>query len=104
MKAKEMVAIRRKLKLSQEKMARLLGVSYVSVNRWENQHSTSVIGAVSDLYDALAEALRRGYRPERILTSSSDKRGRFLLDLFTLAYANKGDSIADKELAALIRG
>ena len=30
--------LRRRLKLSQEEMASLIGVSYVTVSRWENGH------------------------------------------------------------------
>jgi transcriptional regulator with XRE-family HTH domain len=79
---------RKSLGLTQEKMARLLGVSFVSVNRWEGGHSAPV-GATLDLYVALGAALHAGYKPDRILSSASGDRGLFLLHLFTLAYGRK---------------
>ncbi len=47
-----LIAIREKLGLPQEHMARLLGVSFASVNRWEQGH-TAPTGPTLDLYLAL---------------------------------------------------
>lgn len=80
-----MAEIRARLGLSQEHMARLLGVSFASVNRWEGGHSFPV-GATLDVYRALDEALLAGNRPERILLAAERDRGTFLLQLFKMAY------------------
>ena len=37
------ITLRKKLILSQEELAKLLGVSFVSVNRWENGHHEPTI-------------------------------------------------------------
>ena len=63
-------AIRKKLRLSQEQMARLLGVSFVTVNRWEGGHS-SPTGSTLDLYLALNAAMRAGYAPGIILQAAT---------------------------------
>ena len=42
-------------------MARLLGVSFASVNRWEGGRPT---GPTADLYQAIEAAIRRGAAPE----------------------------------------
>jgi transcriptional regulator with XRE-family HTH domain len=86
--SKRLADVRKALGLTQEKMAQLLGVSFVSVNRWEGGHS-SPIGATLDLYEALGAAVQSGHKPHRILSSVSGDRGVFLLHLFTLAYGRK---------------
>ena len=78
--------IRTKLGLSQEQMARLLGVSFASVNRWEGGHS-SPMGPNRDLYLALDSALRAGNSPEMIKKAANAERGVFLYALFRMAYA-----------------
>lgn len=83
----ELVAIRRKLGMTQEQMARLLGVSFVSVNRWEGGHS-SPTGPTLDLYLALNAAIRAGNGPEAIRQAASKERGAFLYCLFRMAYAH----------------
>jgi transcriptional regulator with XRE-family HTH domain len=88
MTPKRLAEIRKALDLSQEKMAQLLGVSFVSVNRWEGGHS-SPVGATLDLYTALGAALQAGHKAARILSAASGDRGQFLLHLFTLAYGRK---------------
>lgn len=50
-----LVEIRSALGLSQEAMAHLLGISFATVNRWENRHS-SPTGAVLEIYRALDAA------------------------------------------------
>ena len=81
-----LAAIRRKLGLSQEQMARLLGVSFVSVNRWEGGHS-SPMSPIQDLYKALDAAIRVGSPPRAILDLSKGERGAFLYALFRMAYS-----------------
>lgn len=79
-------AIRRKLALSQEQMARLLGVSFASVNRWEGGHSGPT-GPTLDLYLAVDAAIRAGNAPEAIRRAADGRRGAFLYALFRMAYA-----------------
>jgi transcriptional regulator with XRE-family HTH domain len=67
-------------------MARLLGVSFASVNRWEAGHS-SPTGPTMDLYQAFAAAIRAGNSPEIIRQAANRERGQFLLALFQMGYA-----------------
>lgn len=83
---KRLIAIRTKLAMTQERMATLLGVSFVSVNRWEGGHS-SPTGPIRDLYLALDAALRAGNAPKIIRQAASGERGAFLYALFRMAYA-----------------
>jgi transcriptional regulator with XRE-family HTH domain len=85
--AAKLAATRKKLNLSQEQMARLLGVSFVSVNRWEGSHS-SPTGPTLDLYVALDAAIRAGNSPEAIRQAANNERGAFLYSLFRMAYAH----------------
>ena len=80
-------AIRKSLDLSQEQMARLLGVSFTSVNRWEGGHS-SPTGPTRDLYLAIDTALRSGNPPAAIHRAADNDRGTFLYALFRMAYAH----------------
>jgi transcriptional regulator with XRE-family HTH domain len=90
--AARLAGVRRKLRLSQEQMAQLLGVSFVSVNRWEGSHSGPT-GPTLDLYMALDAALRAGHPPELIMRAANNERGAFLYTLFRMAYARaKGRS------------
>jgi transcriptional regulator with XRE-family HTH domain len=82
---RHIAAIRKKLGLPQEGMARLLGVSFVTVNRWEGGHSGPT-GPTLDLYLALNAALRAGHPPAVILQSANGERGTFLYALFRMAY------------------
>ena len=50
MKYKDMIiALRNKLIITQEELAKMLGVSYVSVNRWENGHHEPTIKIIRKL-------------------------------------------------------
>ena len=80
-----LTAIRRRLGMSQEQMARLFGVSFASVNRWEGGHS-SPTGPTRDLYLALDAAFRSGQPAEKILRAANGERGVFLYTLFRMAY------------------
>ena len=82
----ELMSIRTQLGLSQEHMARLLGVSFASVNRWEGGHS-GPSGPTLDLYQALAAAIRAGHSPAAIRQAANAERGAFLLALFQMGYA-----------------
>jgi len=84
--SQQLAALRKKLDLSQEEMARLLGVSFVSVNRWEGGHSTPM-GPTRDLYLAIDAAIRAGHPPQRISQAANTDRGTFLYILFRMAYA-----------------
>jgi transcriptional regulator with XRE-family HTH domain len=84
----QLTAIRTKLELSQEQMARLLSVSFASVNRWEGGHS-SPTGPTADLYHAMDAAIRGGTAPQAIRQSANSERGAFLYSLFRMAYARK---------------
>lgn len=83
-----LAVIRNRLGLSQEQMARLLGVSFASVNRWEGGHS-SPTGPTADIYKAIDGAIRGGVAPETILQAANNERGVFLYSLFRMAYARK---------------
>lgn len=87
--AARLVAIRKKLNLPQEHMARLLGVSFASVNRWEGGQSGPT-GPTLDLYLALDGAIRAGNSPSAIVRASNNERGAFLYALFRMAYARTG--------------
>jgi transcriptional regulator with XRE-family HTH domain len=84
-----LAAVRGMLRVSQEQMARVLGVSFASVNRWEGGHSAPT-GPARDLYLAIEGALRAGYAPEVILRAANGERGAFLYRLFRMAYARAG--------------
>lgn len=84
--SERLAAIRRKLRLPQEQMARLLGVSFASVNRWEGGHS-SPTGPIRDLYLALDAAIRAGNAPQTIVHAANNERGAFLYALFRMAYS-----------------
>ena len=84
----QLTGIRSRLAMTQEQMARLLGVSFASVNRWEAGHS-SPTGPALDLYQALNTAIRAGNAPEAIRQAANNERGTFLYALFRMAYARK---------------
>jgi type I restriction enzyme M protein len=81
----ELAKVRGALGLSQEQMARLLGVSFASVNRWEGGHA-SPMGSTQDLYQALQAALAGGASPREIRQAANNERGVFLYLLFRRAY------------------
>ena len=82
---KDFEAVRKKLDLSQEQMARLLGVSFASVNRWEAGHSVPT-KSVKDLYAAIQAALKAGHSAEAIREAANNERGVFLYSLFKMGY------------------
>ena len=87
-----MSAIRRRLGLSQEQMARLVGVSFTSVNRWEGGHSTPT-ASTRDLYVALEAALAAGHTPPAIREAANTERGVFLYNLFRMAYGGSARTV-----------
>lgn len=82
---KDLIKIRQKLGVTQEGMARLLGVSFTSINRWENGHSLPT-GTTAAVYEALKAAFNRGYASGKILAGQPLELGRFMHHLFKLAY------------------
>lgn len=84
-----LLAIRSGLGLTQEKLAQILGCSWVSVSRWEKGHSTPLPG-LADIYRALGDALTAGAAPSGIVQAAQGDRGTFLHKLFTMAYGAKG--------------
>jgi putative transcriptional regulator len=82
---KRLAEIRLQLGLSQEAMGRLLGVSFATVNRWENRHS-SPTGTMLEIYRALDKALRSGRTPGDILGNQSLDAGHRLHHIFQSAY------------------
>lgn len=82
---RRLAEIRTKLGLSQEAMAHLLGVSFATVNRWENRHSAPT-GAVLEVYRALDTSLRSGRSAMEILGKTPRDPGRQLHRIFQLAY------------------
>jgi transcriptional regulator with XRE-family HTH domain len=84
----QLAGIREQLGLSQEALARLLGVSFVSVNRWENGHSGPT-GVNMEVYRALDVALRAGMSAEQILNAGTTDPGRVLYWIFHAAYGGQ---------------
>lgn len=82
---RRLTEIRSALSMSQERMARLLGVSFATVNRWEKGHS-SPTGAVMEVYRALDAALRAGKTARQILGTEPTDPGRLLHRIFQIAY------------------
>ncbi|HTP43578.1 MAG TPA: helix-turn-helix transcriptional regulator [Candidatus Acidoferrum sp.] len=83
----QMAAIRKTLGFTQEQMATVLNVSFVSVNRWERGR-TRPSGPTLDLYIALETALGNGHSPESIRQAANNDRGGFLFRLFQMAYTS----------------
>ena len=53
--------IRNRLNASQEDLARMIGISYATVNRWENGHSQPNKAAQLRLYDICKVAPKKCY-------------------------------------------
>ena len=65
--------IRNRLNASQEDLARMIGISYATVNRWENGHSQPNKAAQLRLYDIckernidLEDIIQQGYIVSRL--------------------------------------
>lgn len=83
--------VRTWLGLSQEKFARLLLVSAVSVNRWE-KGSTKPKGVVLEILRALECVRARATAASDVLGESSVSIGVLYARIFRLAYGNgEGD-------------
>ena len=87
MKPDQIRQIRKALSLTQQQFAELLGVSFVTLNRWENGHS-SPTGAVMEVYRALDVALHAGKNVRQLLASASLDPGRVYHRIFQLAYGD----------------
>ncbi|MBQ9252510.1 MAG: DUF3990 domain-containing protein [Clostridia bacterium] len=78
------LAIRERLHVSQEELAKMIGISFATVNRWENGHSTPNKAAQLRLYDVckergvdLEEMIRK--KIERAVTALQTSSGKMLL-------------------------
>jgi len=81
------VEARRVLGVTQEAFAGILGVSFVTVNRWENGHAVP-LRPVQDLLDALLAASCRVSR-EKLRSVCTLDRPSFLRELYALAYPRR---------------
>lgn len=73
--------IRRRLGISQQTLASLCGVSFVSVSRWENGHAMGDLGLV--LIELLGSASER-HPPKTIITKLRRGNGTLLHAVRTL--------------------
>ena len=62
--------IRERLNVSQEELAKMVGISFATVNRWENGHSNPNKAAQLRLYDVCKE---QGVDLEKIIRDKIDK-------------------------------
>lgn len=88
MSERRLAEIREALDLSQEKMAKLLGVSFASINRWENGHS-SPAGTTYQVYRALDVAIKKKKSRDEIVKALSGDPGQALLVIFEAAYGGR---------------
>lgn len=88
MTGKRLRKLRTRLSLSQEGLARLLGVSFATVNRWETIEGVSgPHGATESVLMALEEGLRRDpMLPNRLASWAQSGQPYLLQQLFNLAY------------------
>ena len=86
---------RRKLQLSQEQMAKLVGSSFVSVNRWEGGR-TKPRQSILELYAAVDKALSLGHSPSSIVEASNGERSVFLTKLYAMAYGPRPTAVVEE--------
>ncbi len=65
MNARAIKALRQRLGLTQQAFASLLGLSFVSVNKWENDGSTPT--GLSAVFLELLESALRGHPPQEVV-------------------------------------
>ncbi len=75
---KRIRAIRDAAGLTQEAFAHLLGVSFVSMNRWEGGHS-SPTGAARSILEALDQALAGGADLKELVEEARGREPAYLL-------------------------
>lgn len=80
--------MRAELGLSQEALARLLAVSFASVNRYESGDHPLPSGLVMDVCEALQAALKKN-KATAILGGDDEPRGPKLARIFRIAYGEK---------------
>jgi DNA-binding XRE family transcriptional regulator len=85
---KQLRTLREWLELSQEEMAHVLGVSFCTVNRWENARSYPS-GATLEVYIALDRMHTRRMNAGHVLGDLPLVRGERLYRIFHLAYGGK---------------
>jgi transcriptional regulator with XRE-family HTH domain len=95
MHPERLIEIRRALGLSQEEMARVLGVCFATVNRWENGCAVRT-GIALEVYRAIGAALATGKTVHDILGDGRDHPGRLLHRIFHAAYGS-GEEPADPD-------
>ena len=78
---KNLTTLRRKLGITQQTLASLCGVSFVSVSRWENGHSMGDLGQV--VVELLSSALER-HPPKTIIAELRRGDGTLLHAVRTL--------------------
>lgn len=89
MKSASIGELRASLDVTQQTLASLLGVSFVTVSRWENGHTKSELGAA--LVELLAGALR-AHAPSRVVSSRRAGNGTLLGTLRTLCELERAPS------------
>ena len=93
MSPSELTMIRRATGLSQEGMARLLGVSFASINRWERGRG-SPVGLHLEVYRAMQSARVGGVDLVPVVADDQGGAGRVLMRIFVSAYGGT-DPIGD---------
>lgn len=88
--ADTVIETRKWLNLSQERLARLLGVSFATINRWERGH-TAPSGILLELYRALDIVRKKGIDPQKIIGHSSVGAAITFARIFMLAYNDHPD-------------
>jgi transcriptional regulator with XRE-family HTH domain len=83
-------AARAALQLTQAEMARFLGVSFASVNRWEQDRGTGPRGLAAQVYRAISRARHRTTLMRLREIPHEANRGVALMRLFTAAWTPVG--------------
>lgn len=81
--------LRSKLEVTQQTLATLLGISTVTLNRWDNGHAMSDLGVV--LVELLAGAVR-AHAPARIVSALRSGDGSLLYAVRTLCELERSPS------------
>lgn len=89
MTSEDVRKLRKGLGITQELMSRLIGVSFVSVNRWENNHSPPT-GSSLVMLRALRDAQHRDQRVGERLERWSEHGSNYLWSrVFAIAVKNR---------------
>ncbi len=85
----DLIAIRTRLDLGKETMARILGVGLSSIHRWEKGDSGPT-GPVLHVYRALKAALDRGVNRQQLLARASGDPGVFFAHVLSMGFLQEG--------------